>query len=484
MRDLLGAEADAFLAALRAPAQGLRVNTLRLTPAELRALAPFELRPLGFPPDGFTVGGDARPGRHPFHDAGLYYLQDPGAMAVGAMVGARPGERVLDLAAAPGGKASQLAAAMRGEGVLLANDVHPGRARELASNLERLGVRNAIVTAERPGRLAAALGACFDRVLLDAPCSGESMFHKSDAAIEDWSPASVAGCARRQSELLGDAAGLVRPGGLLVYSTCSFSPEENEGVVAGFLTARPDFTLVPLAGPPGAAPAEPDWVGAEAGGDALGLGVRLWPHRVPGAGHFVAGLRRSGGDVAAGGATYLGDAGDWGSPSISRDASAAGGRRRRPRGRRGATEAAPSATLPQAVRAWTDFREAALPGASIASDAAMVMRGEALHAIPSAAPPLDGLRVIAAGIRLGELRRGRFDPSHSLAMALAREDITGGLALDPGSTAVEAYLRGETLPAQGPDGWIIVTVTGFPLGWGKRVAGVVKNHYPKGLRRR
>jgi 16S rRNA C967 or C1407 C5-methylase (RsmB/RsmF family) len=249
MSSLLGSDLDEFLSRLRDPPEGLRVNTLRLRPEKLRQMVPFALEPLGVAPEGFTLDRGVRAGRHPYHAAGLYYLQDPGALAVGAMVDPQPGERVLDLAAAPGGKATHLAARMAGRGLLVANDVSRGRARELSGNLERCGVRNAAVLAESAPRLVEHFGAYFDRVLLDAPCSGESMFHKSTAARVAWSEAAVAGCARRQVELLGAAAELTRPGGLLVYSTCTFSLDENELAVARFLEEHTDFVPVELAAP-------------------------------------------------------------------------------------------------------------------------------------------------------------------------------------------------------------------------------------------
>ncbi len=440
MASLLGAETDAFLAALAVPEPGLRVNTLRLSPEKFRRLSPFPLEPLRSPEEGFLVRDGSRPGRHPYHDAGLFYLQDPGAMAVGAMVDPRPGERVLDLAAAPGGKATHLAARMKGEGLLVANDVSAPRARELAGNLERCGVTNAVVLADSADRLAGRFGAFFDRVLLDAPCSGESMFHKSEAARSDWTPAAVAGCARRQDEVLRQAARLVRPGGLLVYSTCTFSPEENEGVVSGFLSARADFELSALPPVPGAEP------GRGEGHPHLSRTVRLWPHRVPGAGHFVAALRRT-------------------------------------------ADEAPRPPAPEPADASRSARElfAAFAADALSSrplDDRLAARGSELFLLPAGTPELAGLRVVRPGFWLGTLAKNRIEPSHSLALGLSPDAALRAVDLRADDPEVSAYLRGETLSRAGGAGWALVRVDGFALGWGKRVGGTVKNHYPKGLRRR
>lgn len=450
LRGLLGAETEACLAALAAPAQGLRVNKLRLPAERFRALTPLRLEPLAFPDAGFRVVEGPRPGKHPHHAAGLYYLQDPGAMAVGALVAPRPGERVLDLAAAPGGKATHLAALMRDEGLLVANDVHAGRARELAGNLERMGVRNAVVTCEPAERLVEHFGAWFDRVLLDAPCSGESMFHKSEAAREAWTSEAVLGCARRQGELLRSAARVVRPGGLLVYSTCTFSPEENEQAVADFLRDEPGFRVEPLPAVPGAAPGLADRVVGDARAEGVEHTLRLWPHRVPGAGHYVAALRREG------------------------DAN---GDARPPRPERGAV--APSRRQRELL---AEFAAAHLRGGEV-GEGRLELRGPELYRLPGDAPAAAGrLRSVRPGWWLGTLHEKRFEPSHALAMAAGSDTAARTLDLRADEPEVLAYLRGEAIQGAGAAGWLVVRVDGFPLGWGKRVGHTVKNHYPKGLR--
>jgi NOL1/NOP2/sun family putative RNA methylase len=448
--ELLGEESKAFFAALADPPTGLRVNTLRVRGEHFREISPFVLTPLTYPEGGFLLEGDGRPGRHPYHAAGLYYLQDPGAMAVAALLDPQPGEWVIDLAAAPGGKTTHLAALMDNTGLLVANDVHPGRTRELTGNLERCGVRNALVTLESVEGLAEHFGAVFDRVLLDAPCSGEAMFSKSEAARRAWSPAAVAGCARRQHGLLAEAARLLRPGGRLVYSTCTFSPEEDEEVVARFLSAHPGFEIEDPDPVPGAAPGRPEWVPHELRTPDLARTRRLWPHRVPGAGHFVARLRRK--------ACEMADE-EPDPPHL------------------------PAAPVPVSVRRlWENFRESALtadpPGAGT-----LALRGQELYRMPAAAPPLGRLRVERPGWWLGTVRKDRFEPSHALALGLTPQEVRNAIPLAATGPEVHAYLRGESirLPVE-HSGWVLLVVEGFALGWGKQVGSTVKNHYPKGLR--
>jgi 16S rRNA C967 or C1407 C5-methylase (RsmB/RsmF family)/NOL1/NOP2/fmu family ribosome biogenesis protein len=446
MERLLGGEAEAFFAALSNPPSGLRVNTLRITPERFRRIAPFQLQPAPYPPESFLVGEEARAGAHPYHAAGLYYLQDPGAMVVGALPELPLAPRVLDLAAAPGGKATHLAARMAGEGILVANDVHAGRARELAGNLERFGARNAIVTSEAPERLAELWDGWFDLVVVDAPCSGESMFHKSEAAVREWSPVAVRGCARRQGELLRDAVRLVRPGGVLLYSTCTFAPEEDEEVLARLLREVPDVEMAPLPPVEGAEAARPEWAG-ETADPAIARALRLWPHRFPGAGHFVAALRRTGGEESR-----LPGAEDLPAPS-------------------------------GAARALFEEFAAANLAVDPVADARIVAAGEELYALPVDTPPLAHVRALRPGWWLGSARKGRFEPSHSLAMGITPPEAARSLSYPADAPEIAAFLRGESLRVDGENGWALVCVEGFPLGWGKRTGATVKNHYPRGLRR-
>ena len=235
MRGWLGEEAPDFFAALSKRDVGLRLNPLRGDLDALKARIPWTTHPVSWCPEGLWVLDDAPVGNHALHTTGVYYVQDPSAMAAGVFLDPRPGEWILDLAAAPGGKATHIAARMQGEGVLVANEVSRRRASVLAMNLERMGITNAMVTNETPERLAARWPGLFDAVLVDAPCSGEGTFSRDAQALRAWSVATVESYAYRQKLILDEAAQLVRPGGRLLYGTCTFSPEENEGVIADFL---------------------------------------------------------------------------------------------------------------------------------------------------------------------------------------------------------------------------------------------------------
>jgi 16S rRNA C967 or C1407 C5-methylase (RsmB/RsmF family)/NOL1/NOP2/fmu family ribosome biogenesis protein len=486
MHRLLGDEAAALEASLRLPpTSGLRVNTLKLSPLEFRELSPWPLAPVPWCPAGFVVdvAPDAaagpppaaarRPGLHPFHVAGLYYLQDPSAMAVAQALAPRPGERVLDLAAAPGGKSTHLAALLGDDGLLVANDVHGGRARELSRNLERWGARRVLVTSSPVEELADRWPGLFDAVLLDAPCSGEGMFRKTPEAIEQWSEELVARCAARQHDLLPQAARLVRPGGRLAYSTCTLGPAENEQVVARFLANEPRWRLVD----PGLAAVDkgrPDWAGTSRRREELSAAVRLWPHRSVGEGHFIALLQLDGDDSSAERGT------GGGCDRSARGGGVAPGGH--PTRRARASERGAGVGRQQALELWRGFVESELsldplPGFAIRP------RSDGLYALPDGAPATEGLRVLRPGLWLGVVQRDRFMPSHALALALDAREVLRSLDLGPDDPGLHEYLLGAELDSPGHDGWVLVTVVGRPIGWGRRARNVVKNHYPKGLRR-
>jgi len=429
MQALLGDDYPAFLLALDAPAAlALRLNPKRHG-AEAAAMAYVD-GPVPWCRDGryLALQGEDRPGSSIAHAAGAFYLQEASAMASAAALGAMPGERVLDLCAAPGGKSTQIAAALTGRGLLVSNDPEPSRAQALAGNLERMGVANAVVTCALPGRLAERWPERFDAILVDAPCSGEGMFRRDPASRDEWNPASPEGCARRQAEILDQAARMLRPGGRLVYSTCTFNTAENEGSVLGFLARHPDF-----------APEDFELPGA--GPSHSGM-LRLFPHRLRGDGHFVARLRRIG-------------------------------------------EGSPETTFPnrpdRTVAAIMDALERDVCRLDIVDGMITLRQGEWLYARPLACPDLDGLRVISSGLCLARLGRNHIEPAYALAMAIDPDDARRRFELD--ETAARAWLRGEPVPSHGEKGWTLALYRGMPLGWGKVSDGMLKNHLPKGLRR-
>ena len=465
MKALLGEEYEAFLASLDRPrAVGLRLNPLKLCHSEQSEesvstivnsqLSIFNLTPVPWEPMGFSYDPETRPGLHPWHAAGAYYLQEPSAMAPAALLDPQPGEWVLDLCAAPGGKSTQLAGRMLGKGLLVCNEIHPKRAAILASNLERLGVANALVLNEHPARLAERFPAAFDRILVDAPCSGEGMFRKHDAAWADWSPETVAMCARRQAEILDSAAAMLRPGGRLVYSTCTFSPEENEGSVANFLERNPEFYVEEIKAP-WFAPGRPEWADRN---PALARCFRLWPHRLKGEGHFAAVLRKG----------FPVGAGVPDGPQLSETGTFGASRTPPPTNRRKETP-----TLPKPVAALLEELGVRLPAGK------PLLFGDRVFWVPPETPALSGLKVLRPGLELAELRRELAVPAH--ALALWCREAASVHALSASEPACAAYLRGETLPTQ-CTGWTLVTADGLSLGWGKGVKGTLKNHYPKGLR--
>ena len=418
MKDQLGEEYPAFLRSLERPrAVALRFNPLK---GNMPVLS-FVGEPVPWEPMGFYYDPEARPGLHPYHEAGVYYLQEASAMAPVQLLDPQPGERVCDLCAAPGGKTTQIAGRMEGEGFLLCNEINPKRAKILSRNIERMGVANALVTNEHPQRLAERLPGYFDRVLIDAPCSGEGMFRQEEAAVTDWSPEAVEMCARRQAEILHSGAALVRPGGRLVYSTCTFAPEEDELAVAAFLEAHPEF--------------EPECVEApwfEAGENAS---YRMWPHKLLGEGHFAAVLRKKGEDEPAG-------------------------------------EGCLGQKLPIQWLAFAKELDIRLPaGKAIAF-------GQSLYWVPEAMPELRGLKVERAGLELGVVKKDRFEPAHALALWL--RGCAG--SLDLSLAEAEIFMQGNVLPTD-KKGWCLLTVDGYSLGWGKGDGRQMKNHYPKGLRR-
>ena len=420
MKHQLGEEYEDFLKSLERPrAVALRFNPLKGEAPEL----PFVEDPVPWEPQGFYYDPQARPGLHVYHEAGVYYLQEASAMAPVALLNPQPGECICDLCAAPGGKTTQIAGRMLGKGFLLCNEINPKRAKILSRNIERMAVSNALVTNEHPANLAARFPGFFDRVLVDAPCSGEGMFRKEEAAVTDWSQETVEMCARRQAEILHSAAQMVRPGGRLVYSTCTFAPEEDEMAVAAFLAGHPEFT-------PEAVDA-PWFVPVENGGH------RMWPHKLLGEGHFAAVLKKTSGET--------------------KEVSIPAGEK-----------------LP---KPWLSFAKEL--GITLPEGKA-VSFGQNLFWAPEEMPDISRLKVMRPGLELGTIKKDRFEPAHALALWL--DDCSHVHTCEPDGDAMKAYLHGEVIPSE-KKGWCLVKAGNFSIGWGKGDGNVLKNHYPKGLRR-
>ena len=452
MSRFLGAEYPAFAAGLtRAPISGLRLNTLKVSPDEFKRISPFSLgERVPWCSSAFLLEGEERPGKHPYQPAGLYYLQDPSAMSAAELLEPQPGERVLDLAASPGGKTTHLASLMKGRGLLVANEIKTRRLNSLVVNAERWGAANLVVTNESPERLADHFGASFDKVLVDAPCSGEGTFRRDMQARLDWSREAIAAYAEKQTGILRVAAHLVRPGGTLLYSTCTFAPEEDEGSMGRFLQEHADFEVVALPRLPGFIPGQPEWLEIAGAGPmdpalqkSLRGSVRLLPHRIPGEGHFICLLQRKTGGIQER------------IPSLG-----------------------PTPIPSGQEEAWQAFQDRFLNVRF--SGERLRVQGQRLYYGSEHMPDLNGLRVAVPGIWLGTFKTDRFEPAHALALHLRQGQAQNVLDLLAESREISAYLRGESIPAGGEPGWVLVCVDGFPLGWGKRVQGVVKNHLPRG----
>jgi NOL1/NOP2/sun family putative RNA methylase len=511
MRVLLGDEFDDWLASYGAPRRyGLRVNTLKTDGESYRMRSPLSagLKPVPWAEAGYYYSEEDRPGKHPHYHAGLYYIQEPSAMAPAELLDVRPGHRVLDLCAAPGGKSTQIAAKLKGQGLLVANDNARERTKALARNLELAGVRNAVVLNEEPERLVPVFRAFFDRILVDAPCSGEGMFRKDESMIADWLRHPAAHWTSMQREILRHAAEMLAPGGVLVYSTCTFSPEENEERIAELLAERPDFEVVPVPPAHGWAPGRPDWVSLEGIDrrhvDAVAGTVRLWPHRIEGEGHYAAVLRRK---VEAGresvavnprpGGPDDESAGTPGRPRLkTRQYAGRRGNGGKPGQRGKARGYIANVSDADPVDAWRSFQEELLPGLG-GLPGRLVAVGEKLYAQPAGVPDLSGLSVVRHGWLLGEARRGRFAPSQALAMGLAAEEAARRVEYGADEPEALKYLKGETLPLEperltlrpGEDGrlpdaagYALVCIDGYPVGWGKLRDGLLINERAPGWR--
>ena len=449
MKAFLGDEWDDFLYSYdNNRFQALRFNTLKVQSPEerMRILKTLKIssdKKVSWANEAYYFDENVRPGKHPYHEMGLYYIQEPSAMSAAALLAPKPGMRVLDLCEAPGGKSTQLATYLGDSGLLVSNEINTQRSRILSQNIERMGIKNAIVTNEDSFVLASHFPGFFNAIQVDAPCSGEGMFRKLPEAIEQWSMENVAICAARQKEILDNAAVMLKPGGTIVYSTCTFSKEENEDVIEYFLERHPDFTLEEM--------------------------ERFWPHKVDGEGHFVAKLVRRG--------------------CVDTDLKADRKTKKNKNSKNRKNETKPALTK-ENMKLLSEFLDETISEdmAAWIKNSRLVMFGEQLYRLPDMEVDIKGLKVQRAGLHIGEFKKQRFEPSHSLALALKLSEAKNVVKLtwdDPQTTGFfngQSVMLSDEQTAECKKGWALVCVDGYPAGWGKVNGAQVKNHYPKGLR--
>lgn len=449
MKAFLGNEWDDFLYSYdNNRFQALRFNTLKVQSQEerMRILKTLKIssdKKVSWADEAYYFDENVRPGKHPYHEMGLYYIQEPSAMSAAALLAPKPGMRVLDLCAAPGGKSTQLATYLGDSGLLVSNEINTQRSRILSQNIERMGIKNAIVTNEDSFVLASHFPGFFNAIQVDAPCSGEGMFRKLPEAIEQWSMENVAICAARQKEILDNAAVMLKPGGVIVYSTCTFSKEENEDVIECFLERHPDFTLEEM--------------------------ERFWPHKVDGEGHFVAKLVRRG--------------------CVDTDLKADRKTKKNKNSKNRKNETKPALTK-ENMKLLSEFLDETISEdmAAWIKNSRLVMFGEQLYRLPDMEVDIKGLKVQRAGLHIGEFKKQRFEPSHSLALALKISEAKNVVKLTCDNPQTIGFFNGQSVmlsdeqTAECKKGWALVCVDGYPAGWGKVNGAQVKNHYPKGLR--
>lgn len=452
MKKLMGESYQSLLDSYDQPeSKGIRTNTLKLEPDELADKLPFETQAVNWCKEGFYIDHTVRPGKNPYYYAGLYYVQEPTAMAAVEVLDPKPGDWVLDLCAAPGGKSTQIGARLQGIGLLVANELVNSRAGILSTNIERMGMANAIVTNEFPERLVDSFYESFDKILVDAPCSGEGMFRKDPGALADWSLERVDRCMGKQEKILESAHRLLKPGGVLVYSTCTFSPEENEQIIEAFIEKYP-YTLQTIELPGITDHGRVDWTRKQQ--QEITKTLRIMPMTVKGEGHFIAKLIKSEGIAEA----------------ID------------------VKQGYPKSRLKKATRTdlqdYRDFAKNNLQAEFYQKiEDRLYLLGDHLYAIPAAIEleRIANLKLLRTGLDLGTFKKNRFEPSYALAMALKLSQAKNSVDLNDEDLAYQ-YLKGEALNLQAPKGWVLVGYDGYPLGFGKASEGLIKNHYPKGLR--
>ncbi len=448
MKRILGEEYPDYLASMEQSRRfGLRVNTAKITVEEFERICPFPIRRIPFVSNGFFYEENVQPAKHPYYFAGLYYLQDPSAMTPASRLPIEEGDVVLDLCAAPGGKATELAAKLHGTGLLIANDISAKRAKALLKNIELFGVTNSFIVTEYPRKLAEYFTGFFDKILIDAPCSGEGMFRKEPSMVKAWEQNGPDFYSKLQREIVEDALSMLKPGGMLLYSTCTFSPLEDEGTVDYLLREHPNLSLVEMEGYEGFVKGKPELV---QGSEELTKAIRIFPHKMEGEGHFLALIHKSS---------------DSDEPVMAA------------REERGGLKG-------EELRVFTEFMKTSN---RVFSPTRLESKNGMIYYMPKELPAMKGLRFLRSGLFMGECKKNRFEPSQSLAMALSREDFANVVDLPLSDQRVIRYLKGETIELTEADssangGWHLVCVDGYPLGWGKKTGMTLKNKYHSGWR--
>ena len=453
MQRMLGEEYEDYLASMQAGRKyGLRVNTAKISVEDFLKISPFELTPIPYISNGFFYDEKEQPSKHPYYFAGLYYLQDPSAMTPASRLPIEEGDVVLDLCAAPGGKATELAAKLHGTGLLIANDISSKRAKALLKNMELFGVENSFIVTEYPAKLAGYFNGFFDKILIDAPCSGEGMFRKEPSMVKAWEQNGPEFYSKLQKEILEQALPMLKEGGMLLYSTCTFSPLEDEGSVEYLLSLDPSLHLVEMEGYSGFVKGQPEWV--DSSNRSLEKCIRMFPHKLDGEGHFLALLQKG--------------------EAVSKKVSGFAEKRKGLKG--------------EEKKLFEDFSQNMN---RIFDETRLESKNGMVYYMPRELPEMKGIRFLRSGLFMGEMKKKRFEPSQSLAMALKKEDYKKRIHFDATGDEVFRYLKGETIPLK-PElivdegtksgGWYLVCVENFPLGWGKVAGLTLKNKYHQGWR--
>ena len=447
MKELLGNEFEDYIKCYEEKRlYGLRVNTKKISVEEFKKICPFEITPIPWIENGFYYDGEhVQAAKHPYYFAGLYYLQEPSAMTPANRLPVEPGDKVLDVCAAPGGKATELGAKLQGEGVLIANDISNSRAKGLLKNIEVFGIGNVLVLSEEPGKLEEYFPEYFDKILIDAPCSGEGMFRKDKKMVKAWEEHGPEFFAKIQRSIVTQAARMLKPGGMILYSTCTFDPEENEGTIEYLMSQYPEFIIKEIRPYEGFACGKPEVTESKL--EDFKKTVRIWPHKMHGEGHYVALLQK-------------------GEPAVYKENVVSKNRIKK---------------VPEEILEFFADIDWEMDWSRLE------LYSEKVYYMPEGIPNVKGIRFLRTGLYLGDLKKNRFEPSQSLAMCLKKEEYKNTINLFSSDERVIKYLKGETIDVDDivslkAKGWQLVLVDGYPLGWGKLANGTLKNKYLPGWR--